>query len=360
MMRLMVLVSMLAFVPCAWAGDESGTEAEVDSGQNPRVKMETTLGDIILELDAEKAPISVENFLRYAQDGFYTETIFHRVIRGFMIQGGGFHQNMEKKDGLRPGIKNEWKNGLKNVRGTLSMARRGGRPDSANAQFFINVVDNASLDRPQRDGAGYAVFGKVVEGMDVVDKIRDVEVSPHANDPRAGKDAPVEAVIIKSVTLNGEYDATKLTARIEALEKEAKETKANAQAEQEKQMQDFITKTEAETGKKFAKTESGLMSIVLTEGDGPSPKPADTVEVHYTGWLLDGTKFDSSVDRGSPATFPLNRVIAGWTEGVALMKVGEKRKLLIPYQLGYGEQGSPPRIPPKATLVFDVELLSIK
>ncbi len=126
-------------------------------------------------------------------------------------------------------------------------------------------------------------------------------------------------------------------------------------------MQDIIAKAEQETGRKFETTESGLKSLVLTEGTGDtSPAATDNVEVHYTGWLLDGTKFDSSVDRGSPSTFRLNSVIKGWTEGVALMKVGEKRKFLIPGDLAYGPQGSPPRIPPNATLVFDVELLAIK
>ena len=126
-------------------------------------------------------------------------------------------------------------------------------------------------------------------------------------------------------------------------------------------MQDFITKTESETGKTFETTDSGLKYIVLIEGTGDSkPAPTDTVEVHYTGWLLDGTKFDSSVDRGQPASFGLNRVIAGWTEGVGLMVAGEKRKFVIPSDLAYGPKGKPPTIPPAATLVFDVELLAIK
>ena len=125
-------------------------------------------------------------------------------------------------------------------------------------------------------------------------------------------------------------------------------------------MQDIITKGEQDTGRKFDTTESGLRSIVLTEGTGDtSPSAKDTVEVHYTGWLLDGTKFDSSVDRGKPSTFGLDQVIAGWTEGVALMKVGEKRKFIIPADLAYGSKGRP-SIPPDSTLVFDIELLAIK
>lgn len=124
-------------------------------------------------------------------------------------------------------------------------------------------------------------------------------------------------------------------------------------------MPDLKTKF-AEAQTQGTKTASGLIKFTITEGSGPSPKASDRVEVHYTGWLLDGTKFDSSVDRGQSATFPLGNVIKGWTEGVALMKVGEKATLVIPGELGYGARGSPPRIPADATLVFDVELISIK
>ena len=161
------------------AGASSFAGDTESSGMHPRVKMETTLGDIVLELDAEKAPISTLNFIQYAQDKYYDGTIFHRVMAGFMIQGGGFTVDQKKTEGLREGIKNEWKNELKNRRGTIAMARMGGRPDSATAQFFINVVDNASLNQA-RDGAAYAVFGKVVEGMETVDKIRDVAVEWHS------------------------------------------------------------------------------------------------------------------------------------------------------------------------------------
>lgn len=156
--------------------------------------MKTSLGDIVLELNQEKAPISVENFLRYADGRFYHGTIFHRVISTFMIQGGGFTPDMTKKPTEDP-IKNEWQNGLKNVRGSVAMARLGGRPDSATSQFFVNVVDNSRLDRPQPDGAAYAVFGRVIAGMDVVDAIRVIPTGVRAR----MQDVPQETVEILEV-----------------------------------------------------------------------------------------------------------------------------------------------------------------
>ncbi len=152
----------------------------------PRVVFETSEGRIVVELAPQKAPKTVENFLSYVKRGHYDGTVFHRVIPGFMVQGGGFTADMKEKP-TRGTIALESRNGLKNERGTLAMARRSD-PDSASAQFFINVVDNARLDYPNPDGNGYAVFGKVVEGMDVVDKIRAAPTGtrgPHENVPVA-------------------------------------------------------------------------------------------------------------------------------------------------------------------------------
>ena len=158
------------------------------------VKLQTTMGDIILELDKEKAPITSENFLTYVQENLYDGTIFHRVIPNFMIQGGGFAPDMAEKK-TNPPITNEASNGLKNDRGTIAMARTS-NPHSATSQFFINLVDNDFLNySPQNPG--YAVFGKVIEGMDVVDKIAKVKTAtkgPHEN-------VPVESVIIESATI---------------------------------------------------------------------------------------------------------------------------------------------------------------
>ena len=353
--RALALALLLPLAASAQDADEEKTKT--DDGLHPRVTMTTTVGDIVLELDADKAPITVYNFIRYADEGYYNGTIFHRVMSNFMIQAGGFTVEMDKKEkGLHPTIKNEWRNGLKNKRGTISMARLGGDPDSASSQFFINVVDNARLDRPQRDGAAYAVFGKVVEGMDVVDKIRNTAVRSHPKYSSPQPVTPIEPIVIKSIKLVGKYDREKAAKVFNA----AKAAAGKRTTAREKKLQDFITKTETETGKKFQEAGDGLMFMILKEGDGPSPKSTDTVQVHYTGWLLDGKKFDSSVDRGTPATFPLSGVIRGWTIGVGMMKVGEKRKLLIPPDLGYGARGSGSSIPTNAHLVFDVELLSIQ
>lgn len=161
----------------------------------PRVQLKTSLGTIVVQLDPAKAPKTVENFLQYVKDKHYDGTIFHRVINGFMIQGGGFTPDMTQKP-TRPPIPLEAKNGLKNDEYTIAMARTG-NPDSATAQFFINVKNNDALNAPSPDGHGYAVFGHVVEGQDVVDKIKAVATGnrgPHQN-------VPTTPVIIESATL---------------------------------------------------------------------------------------------------------------------------------------------------------------
>ena len=164
---------------------------------NPKVKMQTNFGDMIIELNAEKAPKTVENFVAYVNDGFFDGTIFHRVINNFMVQGGGFEAGMKQKETREP-IENEANNGLRNDRYTLAMARTSD-PHSATAQFFINVADNDFLNHtaPTSNGWGYAVFGKVVEGTDVVDKIKVVKTGSKG----FHQDVPTEDVIIEKATV---------------------------------------------------------------------------------------------------------------------------------------------------------------
>ena len=159
----------------------------------PNVVLSTSLGDFTIELDAEKAPKSVENFLEYVNSGHYEGTVFHRVIEGFMVQGGGYDTSLTKRPPREP-IENEADNGLKNDRGTVAMARTSDI-NSATAQFFVNVVDNDFLNHRSKtpEGYGYAVFGKVVDGMDVVDAIKAVETGPKGV---FAKDCPLEDVVI--------------------------------------------------------------------------------------------------------------------------------------------------------------------
>lgn len=181
----------LAFGPLlAVAGVDAGAQPAA-----PRVVLSTSEGDITIELNGAKAPKTVENFLAYVKSGHYDGTIFHRVIDGFMIQGGGFTPDMKQKPTKAP-IPLESKNGLKNERGTIAMARTS-VPDSATSQFFINVVDNANLDYPKPDGNGYAVFGKVVAGMEVVDKIRVVPTTSAGGH----QNVPAKPVLIRAARI---------------------------------------------------------------------------------------------------------------------------------------------------------------
>ncbi len=171
--------------------------ANLAAQDNPFVVIETSMGNMTVELYQDKAPKSVENFLQYMNDGYYDGTIFHRVISNFMVQGGGFTPDMEKKPTLDP-IENEADNGLKNRNGTLAMARTP-EINSATAQFFINVKDNSSLDHKGRSAQdfGYAVFGRVTDGMDVVNKIKDVKTGNKG----PFQDVPTETVLINTIRL---------------------------------------------------------------------------------------------------------------------------------------------------------------
>lgn len=186
-MRLMRLVLSGALTAAATVA--------LAQGPLPRVELKTTQGTIVVELDAEKAPNTVKNFVRYVNEGHYDGTIFHRVINGFMVQGGGYGQDLKERPTHEP-IAIESKNGLSNRIGTIAMARTAD-PNSATAQFFINVSDNTNLDYPGRDGYGYTVFGRVVEGMDAVTKIKGLPTQPQG----IHQNVPVTPVVITKATV---------------------------------------------------------------------------------------------------------------------------------------------------------------
>ena len=196
-MFLSFMVVLAAILSLIFFPIIKGNQPMNETTENVKVLLETTLGNIKIELDLQKAPISSANFLAYVDDGYFVDTTFHRIIPGFMIQGGGIMADMRDKPNKRAAIKNEAKNGLKNERGTIAMARTG-EPHSATSQFFINHADNAFLNfsRESMQGWGYAVFGKVIDGMDVVDKIAQVKTS----DKGGHQNVPLETITITAVS----------------------------------------------------------------------------------------------------------------------------------------------------------------
>tara|TARA_Y100000996_G_scaffold25220_1_gene18069 strand:- start:6001 stop:6951 length:951 start_codon:yes stop_codon:yes gene_type:complete len=301
----------------------------INLGDSMKAEIQTNKGKIIIDLEFEKTPMTVANFVQLAEKGFYDGLKFHRVIADFMIQGGD-------PDGTGrggPGYKfpDEFHPDLKHSGpGILSMANSG--PSTNGSQFFITHKDTPWLDNK------HTVFGKVSTGQDIVNAIAQNDIMETVKIVRTGESA-------KS------FDAQKIFT-------EKQDYYKNQEAEKQK-------KEAAELAELIAKgttTDSGLTVVIEKEGKGAKPTSGQTVSVHYAGYLTNGQKFDSSFDRNAPIEFPIGegRVIQGWDEGIMLLSVGTRAKLIIPSELGYGARGAGGVIPPNATLIFDVELLEIK
>lgn len=356
---LTVLVGAMAFVAGCQTSD---TGRRVDSRSKPqaadqaegdpllpRVMIKTTLGEMLFELDAESAPETVLNFAQYVYDGFYDGTVFHRVIRDSMIQGGDYTPDMKKRiRGLRPGLPDAWRNVLKNERGTIAMIRGRGPRGAGTAQFFINVADNPKLDEPRLQGV-YAVFGRIVEGMDTVEKIGNAPVGTHPGYAE-GRSAvvPIEPIVIKSIRLVSLFDPIQIQGAAVA-----------AKAARDNRVDTITANFEKEAGRKAVTTESGVRYVDFRIGDGPTVLATDTIEFQYRGTLLDGTEFENTFV-AEPPVRAVARLIPGLQEALLTMNEGGRRSVIIPPNLAYGEGGIPGRIPPDSTLVFDVQLLAIK
>ncbi|MCH7924554.1 MAG: peptidylprolyl isomerase [Planctomycetes bacterium] len=346
------------------ANSAGGETSAATSGLHPRVKMETTLGTVVIELDGDKAPRTVSNFVSYVENRFFDGTIFHRVLDGGLIQGGAFDATMDRKiDGLRDGVKCEWDNGLKNVRGTIAMYRISNFLDSAKAEFFINLRDSPGLDDLHRDGAAYTVFGAVVEGLDAVDKIAAVPVGTHAKYAKGrSKVVPIDPVVIKSMRMLSAFDHQRAVTMAEAEEIRQKKAKEEAAQAKVRALRERIENLEAQSGQKMVTTESGLGYIIMRPGQGAPPIESETVTVHYRGTFANGTVFEESYgsETAKPLTQKVSRFISGLREGILGMHEGGKRFFVVPPEIGFGTEGVPDRIPPNSTLVYVVELLAIE
>lgn len=303
-------------------------------------KITTEKGEILLQLTYKQTPGTVGNFVALAEGDlenkakpqgtpYYDGIKFHRVIPDFMIQGGD--PNGTGSGGPGYNFDDEFHPELRHdTPGVLSMANAG--PGTNGSQFFITHVPTPWLDD------NHTVFGKVVEGQDVVDAVSQGDTMQKVEIIRVGEEAEKWNAIEAFRTFTGEREA-----RI-----------AKKQAEQAKEIEQLTAG--------FDKTQSGLHYKLIVKGDGPKAEKGKTVSVHYKGMLMDGTVFDSSYKRNQPIDFALGvgQVIAGWDEGIALLNVGDKARLIIPPHLAYGERGAGGVIPPSATLIFDVELKAVK
>lgn len=303
-------------------------------------KLNTTKGDILVNLEFEKTPGTVGNFVALAEGNlenavkpqgkpFYDGLKFHRVIPDFMIQGGCPQGTGTGNPGYK--FDDEFHPELKHDKpGVISMANSG--PATNGSQFFITHVETPWLDNK------HTVFGNVVEGQDVVDAIQQDDK-------------------INSIEIIRVGDAAKKFNAVEAF-RTFEGSRAEREAQERKKQEEILNTVS--TG--FKKTDSGLRYQIIQKGNGKKASKGDTVSVHYKGQLLDGTVFDSSYQRKQPIEFTLGvgQVISGWDEGIQLLHVGDKARLVIPSHLAYGSQGAGGVIPPDAPLIFDVELVDIK
>ncbi len=337
------------------------------------VLMSTTKGDIVLELHHCAAPKTVDNFLQYVDDGFYDDTLFHRVENGFVIQGGAYKPDFTPKTARDP-IPCEWPNGLKNVRGTIAMARATD-PNSATSQFFINLRQSVNLDGPNKGGMGHCVFGRVVEGMNVVDQIGVAQTirKPDLGDVQTPID-PIQIIQVGRI-LGDEAKALADKNREARLAMEVAGYRERAEvrwkADNREHNTTLTDEQRVQQGIEYVKKQgwditkgvllpSGVWYVDDRVGVGDCPKIDDWVAMKWDGWLSWGEKFGSWEDyKHEPMRGPVRGFVPGYREALLTMKPGGVRVVVIPSKLAYAEVGREPLIPKNAAVVYRIEMLGV-
>jgi len=391
---LLIVVSPLLLAQQCPQPDTPDTQPTSRPIINPRVTVETTQGKITLELFDFQAPLTVKNFLRYVREGYYDNTIIHQVDSGG-IRGGKYNDILQFQAGYSP-IANESANGLSNCRAYIAMILQSGA-ESATTEWIIYTTDQMNQDyvMPPNEAKGRTVFGRVIDGMGVVDTITQMDtITARTNDgvmltlpdpyitmtvrklDENGNPIPPSGVVRPTITCppTAEAEPTGELTQVDIGQAAAFDAQGNpltptnnAPAAGFPKGSTVVTWTVFDADGNEATcqqtvnvpplitTASGLQYQDFVVGTGDQPTPTSTVTVNYTGTLLSGEEFDS----GDAVQFPLNGVIPGFTEGVGGMRVGGTRRMILPPDLAYGPEGNPPTIPPSATLIFMVDLLSI-
>ena len=365
--NFLIAIAAISLTSCTPIYKKMNVDKETYEGLKDGLyaNFQTSKGNMIVKFEDKKAPVTVANFVGLAEGKienkakakgvpYYDGTIFHRVIKDFMIQGGD-----PKGTGMGdPGYKfDDEKNDLQHSgKGILSMANSG--PNTNGSQFFITEVATPWLD------GRHTIFGEVVNGKEVIDSIANVEKGP--------QDKPKTDIVLEKVSVftKGDeyknYDAAAIFNEGKGkIQENNKAATAKIEADKKKKAEEFAANQQKlvdDLKAGMQVTPSGLYYKITKTTDGIAPQRGDEVAVHYAGKLVDGTEFDSSFKRNQPIDIPIGvgQVIKGWDEGIMLLKEGEAATLLIPSDLGYGSAGAGGVIPPNAWLIFDVELVKVK
>ncbi len=313
---------------------------------HPLLRMTTTLGDIVFELNAEDAPTTVLNFIGYVEAGEYDGTIFHRVVPDSLLQGGAFTPDMSRRRRVVPPmVPDNWHIELHGKPGTIALIRRTDRVGDGTAQFFINLVEHAAHEADPNHGQ-YAVFGKVVAGQETIERIRNTPLNVHPK-YAAGLSpvVPVTPVVIETARMETAFDADKAWEVIGARNIDPRTA--------------ILKRFGKEAADNLIETGSGLMYVDLIKGNGPrTPGAGDTIEFQYRGTFLDGREFENSFDT-RPTVRTVASLVPGLREAVRDMTEGGLRVAVVPPELAYPD-GIPNIIPPGATLIYEIELLEIQ